>query len=63
MDNIAICEMSELDIKNELSARCFELLDWTLNKDYRIWIIHRIRALEFELEERTGVGIYGEKND
>ena len=53
MENIAICEMSDDAIKRELSARHFELLDWTLDKTYRCWVSARIYALEFELEERT----------
>lgn len=51
-ENIAICEMFTMDIKTELSARQFELLDMTLDKPYRRWIEDRINALKFELMSR-----------
>ena len=52
MGNIAICEMFTCDIEKELSARRFEALDCTLDKTYRCWLMARIDALVFELEDR-----------
>ena len=51
-ENIAICEMTDLEIKRELSAISFELLDPTLNDSYRRWICDRSQALALELELR-----------
>ena len=51
-ENIAICEMTDLEIKRELSAISFELLDPTLNDSYRRWIYDRSNALTLELELR-----------
>lgn len=50
--DIAICEMFTQDIKAEISARQFELLDPTLDATYRRYSEDRIRALLFELENR-----------
>ena len=52
IENIAICEMTDLEIKRELSAISFELLDPTLNDSYRRWIYDRSNALTLELELR-----------
>lgn len=52
-DNIAICEMFTCDIKAEISARQFELLDPTLDKTYRRWCVDRVEALWFELNTRN----------
>lgn len=51
-EELAICEMFTMDIKAEISARQFELLDPTLDEQYRRWSIHRIKALMFELDSR-----------
>lgn len=48
----AICEMYLSEIEMELSARQFELLDPTLDKDYRRWCCDRIEALLLELSIR-----------
>ena len=52
IENIAICEMTDLEIKRDLCAISFELLDPTLNDSYRRWIYDRSNALTLELELR-----------
>ena len=52
MDRVAICEMFTRDIKAEISARQFELLDPTLDSSYRRWVYDRIEALKCELTIR-----------
>lgn len=52
MDRVAICEMFPRDIKAEISARQFELLDPTLDSSYRRWVYDRIEALKCELTLR-----------
>ena len=51
-DRVAICEMFPRDIKAEISARQFELLDPTLDSSYRRWAYDRIEALRCELALR-----------
>lgn len=51
-EKIAICEMFQNDIKAEISALQFELLDPTLDKIYRRWVYDRIEALNCELALR-----------
>lgn len=56
MDSIAICEMSTADIKKELSVRRLELSRYIPGKTFRIWLQHRVYALEYELDERMKRG-------
>lgn len=52
----AICEMYLCDIEQEISARQFELLDPTLDKEYRRWVCDRIEALLLEISLRESRG-------
>lgn len=51
-DRVAICEMFPTDIKAEINARHFELLDPSLDSAYRRWVCDRIEALRCELALR-----------
>lgn len=48
-----ISEMYTIDIKAEISSRQFELLDCTLDDKYRHYVVDRLNALVFELENRN----------
>lgn len=48
-----ISEMYTIDIKAEISSRQFELLDYTLDDEYRRYVVDRLNALVFELENRN----------
>lgn len=48
----AICEMSTIDIKEELRVRQFELLDPSVDGALRRWTIDRVEALLLELNNR-----------
>lgn len=48
-----ISEMYTIDIKAEISSRQFELLDCTLDDEYRRYVVDRLNALVFELESRN----------
>lgn len=48
----AICEMSLIEIEEELQVMQKELLDTSNEEAYRKWCVHRCEALRFEALER-----------
>lgn len=43
------------DIEEELKARQFELLDWTISDEYRKWLERRCEELRNELRKSSHV--------
>lgn len=55
MSDIAICDMSDIDINRELSFISFTLLDASLDGTYRRYLYDRSQALMLELDLRRNI--------